>query len=149
MKLKFILSIALLGLMACGKKAETNTTVAADSTELEAKYSRILFEELTYEFGKIKQGDIVKHTFNFKNDSDEPLVVSNAAASCGCTVPEWPKEPVKPGESGKIEVQFNSKGKSGVQNKTIIITANTLPNTTTIVLKGEIEAPPIPENKTK
>ena len=151
MKLKFILPIFLLGLMACGKKAETETTTApvTEPTTTEIKYARILFEELTYEFGKIKQGDVIKHTFNFKNDSEEPLLVTNASASCGCTVPEWPKEVIKPGESGKIEVQFNSTGKSGIQNKTIIITANTLPNTTTLVLKGEVEAPASVNNTTK
>lgn len=147
MKSLLILSVFLFAFLACDKKIE-NETKSIENSEQEIKYARILFEESTYEFGKIKQGDVVKHTFNFKNDSDEPLVVSNAAASCGCTVPAWPKEAIKPGENGKIEVVFNSTGKSGMQNKTIIITANTLPNTTTLVLKGEVEAPKV-ENPTK
>lgn len=149
MKLLFILPIVFAAFVACDKKPTTETTINATATSdsvapaTDIKYARILFEETNFEFGKIKQGEVIAHTFNFKNDSDEPLLVSNASASCGCTVPVWPKDAIKPGESGKIEVQFNSTGKSGVQNKTVVITANTLPNTTTLVLKGEVEVPEV------
>lgn len=142
-----LLSVASLVLiMGCNKSENTGSNSSQTSTSEDTKYSRILFEETVYDFGNIKQGEVVKHTFAFKNDGDEPLIISNASASCGCTVPEWPKDPVKPGDKGVITVQFNSTGKSGTQNKTVIITANTLPNTTTLILKGEVEAPAIENN---
>ena len=80
-------------------------------------------------------------TFRFKNIGQSNLIISSAQGSCGCTVPQWPKEPIKPGEKGEIEVVFNSEGKSGLQNKTITLVANTIPNTIVIALKGEILAP--------
>ncbi|TAG51720.1 MAG: DUF1573 domain-containing protein [Cytophagales bacterium] len=137
--IKILISIVLLSNIACDKKVETNSETTAESTEQkDQKYARILFDETEFNFGKINQGDTVRHTFTFKNDSDEPLLISNASASCGCTIPEWPKEPVAPGASGVITVKFNSTGKSGVQNKTVIVTANTLPNVTNVSLKGEV-----------
>ena len=75
------------------------------------------------------------------------LIISSAQGSCGCTVPEWPKEPIKPGEEGKIAVTFNSSGKQGKQNKTITLVANTIPNTKVIALKGDVLVPKGKENE--
>ena len=80
-------------------------------------------------------------TFRFKNVGQSNLIISSAQGSCGCTVPEWPKEPIAPGAEGKIEVTFNSTGKQGLQNKTVTLVANTIPNTKVIVIKGEVLAP--------
>ncbi len=108
----------------------------------------IEFEETTFDFGTIKQGDKVTHIFKFRNAGNEPLIISNAKATCGCTVPNWPKEPIPPGETGEIEVVFNSKGKSNKQNKKVTITANTNPPQSFVYLKGFVEAPPKPaDNK--
>jgi hypothetical protein len=141
--LALLIAVSLLEIRC--KKAEENNTSSENTSVADenTKYSKILFEEYVFDFGKIKQGDTVKHVFVFKNDGTEPLLISNAVASCGCTVPVWTKDPVKPGEKGEILVQFNSTGKSGTQNKTVVVTANTLPNTTTLSLKGEVEAPQI------
>ncbi len=100
------------------------------------------FEETTFDFGTVKQGEKVTHIFKFRNTGDEPLIISNAKATCGCTVPRWPKEPIAPGEGGEIEVAFDTKGKSNKQNKKITITANTNPPQSFVYLKGVIEAPP-------
>lgn len=153
-KHSILLLFCSLTLITCNpKNSDSNQGQASESVSengsSEKKYARIKFESPEYEFGTVKQGELVNHTFTFKNDSDEPLIISNASASCGCTVPQWPKDPVKPGEEGKIQVQFNSTGKSGIQNKTVIITANTLPNTTTISLKGAVEAPEVLPNTPK
>lgn len=99
----------------------------------------VQFAEQEYNFGKVKSGEKVQHEYTFKNTGSEPLVISNAKGSCGCTVPEWPKEPIAPGSSGKINVVFDSKGKSGPQTKTVTITANTDPPNTIIYIKGEVE----------
>lgn len=98
----------------------------------------IKFAEEEYDFGTIQEGDIVEHTFEFTNSGEVPLIIENASASCGCTVPDWPKEPIAPGESGKINVKFDSKGKPGVQNKQVTIRANTNPNFTKVMIKGNV-----------
>lgn len=102
----------------------------------------ITFEESEFNFGKVKAGEKVQHAYKFKNTGKEPLVISNAKGSCGCTVPNWPKEPIGVGEEGEILVEFDSKGKSGNQTKTVTITANTDPPQTLIQIKGEVEADP-------
>ncbi len=98
----------------------------------------IQFRETEYNFGKVKAGEPVTHDYVFKNTGKEPLIISNAKGSCGCTVPEWPKEPIPVGGEGKIKVEFDSKGKSGNQTKQVTITANTDPPQTIIYIKGEI-----------
>ncbi len=84
----------------------------------------VAFEEEKHDFGDIFQGDIVKHTFKFKNSGTAPLVISNVTATCGCTIPKWPRDPVAVGDESSITVQFNSTGKMGRQNKVITIYSN-------------------------
>ena len=92
-----------------------------------------------WDFGTIQQGDEPEFTFTFQNTGNEPMIISNAKGSCGCTVPQWPKEPIAPGEIGEINVKFNSKNKKGSQNKTVTLTANTTPPTTKLRVTGTIE----------
>ena len=99
------------------------------------------FAEEVVDFGTITQGEIVSTTFKFRNVGKSNLIISSAQGSCGCTVPEWPKEPIKPGEDATISVKFNSNGKQGLQNKTITLVANTVPNTKVIAIKGEVLVP--------
>ncbi|MDX5346377.1 MAG: DUF1573 domain-containing protein [Hymenobacteraceae bacterium] len=108
----------------------------------EAAIPVLSFEKPEHDFGTIKPGEVVKHTFTFKNTGKAPLVIESATASCGCTVPQWPREPIAPGETGKIEVQFDSKGKFGQQAKQVTIRANTQPNITTLTIKGNIPGSP-------
>ncbi len=102
----------------------------------------LTFAESEFNFGQIKAGEKVQHVYKFTNTGNEPLVISNAKGSCGCTVPSWPKEPIGVGEEGEILVEFDSKGKSGNQTKTVTITANTDPPQTIIQIKGEVLADP-------
>ena len=99
----------------------------------------ISFAETTYDFGTVKQGEVVEHTFKFTNTGKSPLVIESATATCGCTVPEPPKEPIAPGQSGEIKVQFNSTGKVGMQSPVVTVRANTVPNITQVTLKGTVE----------
>ena len=92
-----------------------------------------------WDFGTIVQGDEPEFTFTFKNTGSEPMIISNAKGSCGCTVPQWPKEPIAPGDTGEINVKFSSKNKKGAQNKTVTLTANTTPPTTKLRVTGQIE----------
>ena len=106
----------------------------------------MVFEETSFSFGDIHQGDKVVHIFKFKNKGKAPLVISNATATCGCTIPEYPKEPVAPGRKGEIKVEFNSAGKMGQQNKVVTITHNG--GTSTVTITSNV-LPPAPAPATK
>ena len=84
----------------------------------------ISFKENSIDFGDIVQGQKVEQTFVLTNTGKQPLIISNVAATCGCTVPSWPKEPVAPGKSAEIKVSFNSTGKVGKQNSVVRIYSN-------------------------
>lgn len=109
-------------------------------------HAEIEFTHDEFNFGTIVQGEIVKNVFEFTNTSDVPLIITNAKGSCGCTVPEWPREPILPGESSYLLVQFNSKGKKGTQAKRVTITANTEIPVTHLYLKGTVEIEPRKED---
>lgn len=96
------------------------------------------FAETTFDFGTVQDGEKVTHTYKFKNSGKEPLVISNAQGSCGCTVPSWSKEPIAPGGSGEVVVEFNSKNKAGKRNQKVTLTANTDPPQTFLYLTGEV-----------
>jgi len=84
----------------------------------------ITFKEKSIDFGDLTQGDKVSHTFQLTNTGSAPLIISNVAATCGCTVPSWPKEPIAPGKTAEIQVSFNSTGKMGKQNSVVRIYSN-------------------------
>ena len=96
------------------------------------------FSETEFDFGTVVDGEKVAHTYKFKNTGSEPLILSNAQGSCGCTVPKWPREPIAPGAEGEIVVEFNSKNKKGKRNQKVTITANTNPPQSFLYLKGEV-----------
>ena len=98
----------------------------------------IKFDMEVWEFGEINEGDVIDTIFTFTNVGKAPLIISNAKAGCGCTVPQWPKDPIGPGETGEIAVKFNSKGKPGPQNKPVTLTMNTTPNTMKLRLVGKV-----------
>ncbi len=101
---------------------------------------KIKFAASDYNFGAVKEGDIVEKTFTFTNVGKKPLLISNAKSTCGCTVPEWPKTPILPGEGGEISVRFNTAKKAGNQVKPVTITANTFPSTSTVYLRGTVNS---------
>jgi hypothetical protein len=117
------------------KQAKTDESSLADDN---TPKTQITFSESSYDFGTITKGDNVEHSYAFTNTGDEPLIITNAKASCGCTVPDWPKEPIAPGEGGEIPVVFNGRS-AGTQNKTITITANTNPPKTRLTIRGKVE----------
>lgn len=106
----------------------------------------IYFAENSFDFGKISEGDKVTHDFVFTNKGSEPLIISDASASCGCTVPEYPKEPIAPGKDGIIKVIFNSEGKPGMQHKVVALTSNSNPASTEIYITGEVEPKEVKSN---
>jgi hypothetical protein len=112
--------------------------LTADGKVDESKLPKFEFSSESYDFGKIKQGEKVKFSFKFKNTGAIPLIISSASASCGCTVPSYPEDPIAPGAEAVIDVEFDSNGKLGMQTKTVTLVANTIPNTKVLYLRGEI-----------
>lgn len=102
------------------------------------------FDKTEHNWGKLKEGTVAEHTFTFTNTGTNDLIISNAKGSCGCTVPYYPTEPIPPGGKGEIKVSFDSKGKSGPQQKQVTITANTDPSTTILNISSEVEGGPAP-----
>jgi hypothetical protein len=93
---------------------------------------------MEHDFGTISEGKVVEKIFNFTNNGQAPLVISNITASCGCTSPDWTKSPVQPGETGFVKVVFNSAAKSGAQSPTVTIQANTNPTVTRLSMRGSV-----------
>jgi Protein of unknown function (DUF1573) len=108
-----------------------------------ATLTKIEILEPTIDFGTIPQGESAKATYKVKNVGDKPLIITKAKGSCGCTVPEWPKDAIAPGGIAEIRVVFNSKGKKGKQNKRITITANTDPADSFMTITGTVEEPAV------
>lgn len=107
--------------------AEKNEQALIKNREQQAKNmpkTTLEFAETMHHFGTIEEGKIVKYAYHFKNTGNNPLLISNAIASCGCTVPSYPKEPIPPGGEGDIVVEFNSKNRTGHQQKNVLVYSN-------------------------
>lgn len=135
--MKKLLLLPILALSVLTASAQAPTTSGVDRPNGPV----MKFDVLEHNFGTIKQGESVTFEFKFKNSGKEPLIINTAVGSCGCTVPEYPKEPIKPNGSGIIKVTFNSAGKSGPQDKTVTITYDT-DKTIVLHMKGTVEVAP-------
>jgi len=93
----------------------------------------------SYDFGEVKEGEKVEHEFKFTNTGSSPLIISNVQASCGCTTPEYSKNPIAPGEEGMVKVVFNSTGQVGKQHKVVTVTSNASSPNTLLHLRGEVK----------
>ena len=153
---------AMIGITSCGSESDSATEEARESLAAAPNADKTAattpsntanknavatptgptttmnFAESTFDFGTIDEGEKVSHVYEFTNTGNEPLVISNAKGSCGCTVPKWPKSPIAPGETGEILVEFNSKGKTGKQTKRVTITANTDPAQSFLTITGQV-----------
>ena len=116
----------------------TTPTNTATPTAPTGPTTVMAFSETEFDFGTVTDGEKVSHTYKFTNTGNEPLILSDAKGSCGCTVPKWPREPIPPGGEAEIVVEFNSKNKTGKRNQKVTITANTNPPQTFLYLKGEV-----------
>ncbi len=151
-KLAFALAaVAMVSLTACNDAASKiesgneeanaeNTNTSVDAGTVENQGAPVFsFEAETHDFGQIEEGTVAKHDFVFTNTGDAPLIITNAQGSCGCTVPEWPREPIAPGETGKIHVEFNSQGRAGSQSKQVTLNANTTPNQKILRISAQVQ----------
>lgn len=152
-KLYSTLVFAIVLLSAACKQEEKQNGVSTDVINVPASATstgssaesgatpNIVFTEEKHDFGKIVQGEKVSYSFLFKNTGGSDLIISSAQGSCGCTVPSYPKDPIKPGAEGKIDVVFNSEGKSGAVEKTVTLVTNCNPGTKILTIAASISVP--------
>jgi hypothetical protein len=114
------------------------TEQPGQQAEPEGPVAAVNFPTVEHDFGTIKEGQVVEYTYAFTNTSQVPLVIQDAKPSCGCTAPDWTKTPVAPGATGFVKAKFDSNNKSGLQNKTITVTANTYPKQTVLKFKAMV-----------
>ena len=153
-KTLFLAVLVAFGMTSCkdnaaDKVSADNVAAAAERDTQADKYPVMSFSETTYDFGTINQGEAQEHVFQFTNTGEADLVIVDAKSSCGCTVPQYPKTPIAPGETGEMLVKFNGSGKNKV-SKTVTITANTQKGKEMISIKafvtpkdGAVEGSPI------
>jgi hypothetical protein len=122
-----------------GVTADMVTNSASADGKENVAVSSIKFELDTFRFGEVMEGEKVSHAFKFTNTGTNDLIINNANGSCGCTVPEWPKQPIPPGGSGSIDVVFDSKGKPGSAMKSVTVFANTEPATHKLFVVGNVK----------
>ena len=145
-----ILSMSLL-MFSCdenaSKKIKGDNLELAKQRDSEIKEggAKLKFDKTEHDFGVINEGDIVETVFLFTNSGKSELIITSAKGSCGCTVPEWPKEPIMPGEQGKIKVKFNSDRKPNLQQKQITLVTNTEDGKEILKIKAQV----IPKAKVK
>ncbi|PRD48334.1 DUF1573 domain-containing protein [Sphingobacterium haloxyli] len=134
----FFICAVLATLVSCGnagnKDAQTVDTAANES----AKGGKVEFNEPVFDFGEVKEGDIVERIYTYTNTGTAPVILSQVSASCGCTTPSYTQTPVLPGKSGEVKVSFDSNGQVGKQQKIVTIVSNADNRVTTIQLKGEV-----------
>jgi hypothetical protein len=140
--------VSIIFLVSCGSNENeslssdviNNPNTANGKTD-RSRLPSFAFTEEVHDFGKIIEGESVSYDFKFKNSGKSDLLISDVSTSCGCTVPVYTKEPIRPGQSGDIKVTFSSAGKRGFQSKNIVIVANTQPNTTQLRIKAQVVSP--------
>jgi len=133
MKKYFLLNFFLFfTYFAFGQSNYTTTNPTNDYVAI------LTFSETEHDFEEIKQGDIVEHTFNFKNTGKQPLVIAGVNTTCGCTATKWSNQPILPNSSGSITVQFNTAGKQGIQNKVITVKSNATNQVERLIIKANI-----------
>lgn len=145
---KILALLIAIQLVACAENpqqtednagVEKLSTTVEEVNSIENEEAILQFENDTYEFGEIKEGEKVDHVFSFTNTGQSPLIISNVSASCGCTTPEYSKHPINPGEKGSITVVFDSNNQVGMQHKVITVTSNAAPSQSILHLKGEVK----------
>lgn len=136
-----LLSVTIL-LFSCRKKGELPPSAKYEAALLKDTTTIEFLDSTVSYFDTITEGDKVERDFRIKNSGNKDLLIANAFGSCGCTVPEYPKEPVKPGEVATIHVTFNSAGKHGEQSKTVTLVCNTVQRSEILYLKGFVKDKP-------
>lgn len=135
-----LIAVTLLATAATFAQAKTDVKAPEQKTETPANPNapKLEFVEETHNFGSIPEGPQATHEFKFRNTGKEPLILTNVKASCGCTTPSWPKEPVLPGKEAVITATYNTQGRPGSFTKSITVTSNASEPSKVIYIKGEV-----------
>lgn len=140
--LLFFVFVSLM-ITSCDQKNNNNTVnlsgVSSDSTGVSSDKNAmpvISFKDDFHDFGKINSGEKISYAFKFKNTGKSVLLISNVSTSCGCTVTDYPKQPIKPGEESSVDVSFDSSGRRGLQTKSITVFTNAQPSTITLRIQS-------------
>ena len=131
--------VFVLSIFSCRKRGETPAEVKLDAELLKDTTTITFLDSTTFLFDTIMQDDKVHHTFRMVNTGNKNLLIARAFGSCGCTVPEYPKDPVKPGDTASIAVTFNSAGKQGEQHKNVTVVCNTVVRNEMLFLNGFVK----------
>ncbi|MEJ7626003.1 MAG: DUF1573 domain-containing protein [Ferruginibacter sp.] len=135
----FILtSFLVIFLTGCKEENKEKKANVINEKSSETALTSVQIIDSSYDFGQVTEGEIVEFNFRFKNTGSVPLVVTNVAASCGCTVPEKPEQPIRPGETGYIKAKFDSDKRPGEALKTVTVTSNASPSFPELILKGKV-----------
>jgi hypothetical protein len=138
MRLVYITGLLTLLLFGAACKNQNSTEVSGTDVEKTGSRPEIRFEKTEHDLGKVLQGEKVGYNFIFTNVGDASLVIMDASASCGCTVPRYSKKPIAPGEKGSVEVVFDSSGRMGQQSKTVTLKTNGKVKIVYLTIKAEI-----------
>ena len=149
---RILIFLSLIILASCGENAQT-----AEADELQGKLSAdlvnnpnsleranssdvpvISFADTLHDFGRVKEGESVEYEFTFTNKGKKDLIITEAKGSCGCTVPTFPRQPIKQGEQASIKVTFNSQGKKGYNEKSIVVISNANPSVSNLYIMAEV-----------
>ena len=141
-----ILFVVLCLMSACKEKSRGNlstdlVTSPKSATQTSNKQAAIKFDKEEHDFGTLLQGEVVSYSFHFTNTGNMPLIISEVGSSCGCTVGDYPREPIAPGKMGDIKVTYNSAGHHGFQSRFLTVMSNTNPAKTTLRIKGTVQTP--------
>ena len=124
---------------AASKVKQENVLQAEQrDTDISKGAPAISFDKNNYDFGTVSEGEIVETSFVLTNTGKSDLVITDAKATCGCTVPTWPKEAIAPGASAEVTVKFNTSGKPNKQSKTVTLTTNTAKGIETVKISGMV-----------
>ncbi|TYR32694.1 DUF1573 domain-containing protein [Sphingobacterium phlebotomi] len=134
----FFVYAVLATLVSCGNSGTKDEQSTDTLTNEAAKGGKIEFAESVFDFGQVKEGEVVEHVYTYANIGTAPLILSQVSASCGCTTPSYTQTPVLPGKSGEVKVSFDSNGQVGKQQKIVTIVSNADNRVATIQLKGEV-----------
>lgn len=152
-RMRVLLFVLLAALASCSGQQSTeqggkvsvdivNNPRSAEGMDENAAAEKpiMVFEDTVHNFGSVKEGELLTYNFSFENKGQSPLIITSASASCGCTVADYPHDPILPGKSATMKVTFNTDGKSGHQEKAITIQANTLRNIHMLYIQAEVGA---------
>ena len=144
-----LVSIVIFSAQSCKQNSDNNNLLPTDIVKnpnsaqgmVNSEMPIIEFDKDIHDFGRIIQGEKVSYNFKFTNTGKSDLIITKVTSSCGCTVGDFSRKPIKPGESDKIEVKFDSENRRGIQNKTVTVLSNAQPSTFTLRIKAQVVLP--------